>query len=105
VVLAAELRGFAGLLKGKLGPELAQYARAVAGVKGVFHSDELPAYGITAEEVLEVGINLNLKEGDAFVLVAEREEVAHAALNAVLERARMAFRGVPGRHARRLRRV
>jgi len=96
VVLAAELRGFAGLLKGKLGPELAQYARAVAGVKGVFHSDELPAYGITAEEVLEVGINLNLKEGDAFVLVAEREEVAHAALNAVLERARMAFRGVPG---------
>lgn len=95
VVLAAELRGFAGLLKGKLGPELAQYARAIAGVKGIFHSDELPAYGITAEEVLEVSINLDLKEGDAFVLVAEKEETAHAALNAVLERARTALKGVP----------
>jgi glutamyl-tRNA(Gln) amidotransferase subunit E len=95
VVLAAELTGFAGLLKGKLGPELAQYARAIAGVKGIFHSDELPAYGITAEEVLEVSINLGLKEGDAFVLVAEKESVAHAALNAVLERARISLKGVP----------
>jgi glutamyl-tRNA(Gln) amidotransferase subunit E len=95
VVLAAEMRGFAGLLKGKLGPELAQYARAIAGVKGIFHSDELPAYGITAEEVLEVSINLDIKEGDAFVLVAEKEAVAHAALHAVLERARTALKGVP----------
>lgn len=95
VVLAAEMRGFAGLLKGRLGPELAQYARALAGVKGIFHSDELPAYGITAGEVLEVSINLDIKEGDSFVLVAEKEDVAHAALNAVLERARQALSGVP----------
>ncbi|MFZ2456598.1 MAG: Glu-tRNA(Gln) amidotransferase subunit GatE [Candidatus Altiarchaeia archaeon] len=95
VVLAAEMRGFAGLLKGRLGPELAQYARAIAGVKGIFHSDELPNYGITAGEVLEVSINLDIKEGDAFVLVAEKEAVAHAALHVVLERARTALKGVP----------
>ena len=95
VVLAAEMRGFADLLKGRLGPELAQYARAIAGVKGIFHSDELPGYGITVEEVLEVCINLDIKDGDSFVLVAEKEAVAHAALNAVLERARQALKGVP----------
>jgi len=95
VVLAVEMRGFADLLKGRLGPELAQYARAIAGVKGIFHSDELPGYGITVEEVLEVCINLDIKDGEAFVLVAEKEAVAHAALNAVLERARQALKGVP----------
>src|SRR5256886_6651513 len=47
VILGWSLPGFAGLMKGKLGPELAAHAR-VAGVAGIFHSDELPAYGITA---------------------------------------------------------
>src|SRR2546425_1032403 len=41
VVLGWALPGFAGLLKAKLGPELAAHAR-VAGVAGIFHSDELP---------------------------------------------------------------
>src|SRR5881397_2017349 len=49
VVLGWSLPGFAGLLKGKLGPELAAHAR-IAGVAGIFHSDELPGYGISREE-------------------------------------------------------
>src|SRR5712691_9993198 len=60
-VLAGALPGFAGLLKGKLGPELAAHAR-IAGVAGIFHSDELPAYGIGEGEVEAVRAALGLKE-------------------------------------------
>ncbi len=100
-VLAVKLPGFAGLLGSKpreserrLGPEFAQYA-AVAGVRGIFHSDELPAYGITEDEVEKVRKILKIGENDAFVLVAEKEEVARNALDMVLRRAEMAFDGVP----------
>ena len=100
-VLAIRLSGFAGLLGAKegeadrrLGPEFAQYA-AVAGVKGIFHSDELPAYGVTEEEVEKVKKALKIGDMDAFVLVAEREDIARKALEMVIKRAEMAFQGVP----------
>jgi len=95
VVLSVRLKGFSGLLKGRLGPELAQYARAIAGVKGIFHSDELPAYGITAEEVASMRTAAGVKDLDAFVLVAEKEEAARSALDAVMQRARTTLIGVP----------
>src|SRR5437764_13373070 len=69
VVLGWSLPGFAGLLKGKLGPELAAHAR-VAGVAGIFHSDELPGYGITPSELDAVRKALGLGASDACVLVA-----------------------------------
>ncbi len=94
VVLGLKLRGFAGLLKGRLGPELATYARVKAGVKGIFHSDELPAYGISEKEVEDVNKALSLEEGDAFVIVAEKREKAEKALEAVFNRAILAFDGV-----------
>ena len=100
-VLAIRLPGFAGLLgvkegesERRLGPEFAQYA-AVVGVKGIFHSDELPAYGVTEEEVENVKKALKIGEMDAFVLVAEKEGTARDALDMVLMRAEMAFAGVP----------
>ena len=100
-MLAIRLLGFAGLLGAKegegdrrLGPEFAQYA-GVVGVRGIFHSDELPAYGVTEEEVEKVKTELHIGEMDAFVLVAEKEDVARDALDMVLMRAEMAFHGVP----------
>ena len=100
-VLGIRLPGFGGLLGAKegererrLGPEFAQYA-AVAGVKGIFHSDELPAYGITETEVAEVRRALDTGDKDAFVLVAGKERTARNALEMVLRRAEMAFDGVP----------
>jgi glutamyl-tRNA(Gln) amidotransferase subunit E len=85
---------FAGLLKGKLGPELAAHAR-VAGVGGIFHSDELPAYGVTQAEVEAVRGALQLGDRDAFVLVADEEAKCLHAIEEMLPRARYAVQGVP----------
>ncbi len=94
VVLGLRLPGFAGTLEGRLGPEFAGRVKAV-GVGGFFDSDELPAYGVTDEEVAAVGAALGCGEDDAFVLVAETPERAGAAVAEIRRRAREALDGVP----------
>src|SRR3989442_985572 len=94
VVLGWSLPGFAGLLKDKLGPELAAHAR-IAGVAGIFHSDELPGYGISREETEAVRATWGLGDRDAFVLVAEEESKARAAFDEMRPRAITAVSGVP----------
>ena len=96
VVLGMTLPWFAGLI-GKevqtgrrLGTEFSDHAKVRAGVHGIFHSDELPGYGVTAEEVGR----LKKKLGDSFVLVAEERWKASRAIEAVAERARQALVGV-----------
>ena len=93
-VLAWALPGFAGLLKGKLGPELAAHAR-IAGAAGIFHSDELPGYGVGQAEVEAVRASLATGAQDAFVLVAEEEAKAHRAFEEMFPRADAALLGVP----------
>lgn len=104
VALAVALPRLAGLLgkKGKeevppprVGRELADYAKVKAGVKGIFHSDELPAYGLTAGECGEVASRLNVGAQDAYAIVVGPREVAERALQAVLGRAAMLLNGVP----------
>ncbi len=91
----------AGLFKWKLGGnmrfglELAYRAMYWGGVGGIFHSDELPAYGISEEEVERVKRMLGVSEGDGFVLVAGSEEECKGALEAVVERLKEALKGVP----------
>ncbi|NJE12403.1 Glu-tRNA(Gln) amidotransferase subunit GatE [Thermococcus sp. LS2] len=98
-VLALKLPKFRGLIGyeiqpgRRLGTEMAD--RAKKYVKGIFHIDELPNYGITQEEVNAVIERLGLGEQDAFVLVAAEEEIAKKALREVLQRAREALHGVP----------
>ena len=101
-VYALRLRGFKGLLGREVmpgrrfGTELADYARFWGGVGGIFHSDELPGYGISMGEVEKVYEVLGAdKNSDAIVLVADREENAVKALKAVRDRALEAFKGVP----------
>ncbi|MHC1585944.1 MAG: Glu-tRNA(Gln) amidotransferase subunit GatE [Candidatus Hecatellaceae archaeon] len=101
VVLAVKLPGMKGLLKFELCPglrfggELADRAKFYGRVGGIFHTDELPAYGISAEEVEKVKEALNLGENDAAVLVADTRENAEDALKAVVERVKEALKGVP----------
>ncbi|MEM0440358.1 MAG: Glu-tRNA(Gln) amidotransferase subunit GatE [Candidatus Caldarchaeum sp.] len=100
-VFAVNLPCFAGLLslekfKGiRLGAELAGYAKAWAEVDGILHTDELPGYGITAEEVGNLRKAVNAGEMDAVVMVVDEPERAVDALLAVYERAVQAFEGVP----------
>ncbi len=101
-VYAIVLPGFKGLLGievqpgRRFGTELADYARIWGGVGGIFHTDELPGYGITKEEVNKLYEKLGADpEKDAIVLVADQEDKAREALKAVIERVKTAFKGVP----------
>ncbi len=97
-VLALKLPGFAGSLRGpdvdgvrrRLGTELAGYAISM-GLRGVFHSDELPAYGVTADEVDKVSAALGCEDMDAFVLAAGPEGTTWDAMLAVASRAAAAM--------------
>jgi glutamyl-tRNA(Gln) amidotransferase subunit E len=99
VVLCLRLPGFAGLLKGdgevRLGRELAAYAKAWGGVEGIFHSDELPGYGVSEDEVLEARRLAGAGEADALVIVADEGERAREALEAVRMRSAQACHAVP----------
>jgi glutamyl-tRNA(Gln) amidotransferase subunit E len=100
-VFAVKLPHFANLLKTelmldvRLGTEMADRARFWGRVGGIFHTDELPAYGITVEEVAKVKEIMKAHEQDAIVLVADTLENATDALKAINERAREALKGVP----------
>jgi glutamyl-tRNA(Gln) amidotransferase subunit E len=114
VVYGIKLKGFAGLFgtqltsnigisavndytkneRRVLGPEFADYLTPI-GIKGLFHSDELPGYGISDENVKAVKEAINVNEEDGFVLVAEMEDKAKKACEVIRNRAIMAFNGVP----------
>jgi glutamyl-tRNA(Gln) amidotransferase subunit E len=100
-VMALKLTDFKGMIGRELQPgnrvgsEFSGRAKIKAGVRGIFHSDELPNYGIIEEEVDLIRKELDCSEGDAFVLVAASEERCNLALSAVYERAKELFTGVP----------
>ncbi len=100
VVLACRLPGFDGLVGReiqpgrRLGTEMSDRAKR-AGVGGIFHTDELPAYGITEKEVEAVRNLLSAGKEDCVIMVTGPKERAEKALQAVLARAEEALRGVP----------
>ena len=78
----------------RLGRELASAAK-LAGVAGIFHSDELPDYGISQEEVDSVRYRLSLGELDAFALCVAPAWQAELALESVVNRTRLAYHRIP----------
>jgi glutamyl-tRNA(Gln) amidotransferase subunit E len=100
-ILAVKLPKFKGFLKQelmpsfRLGTEMSDRARFWGRVGGIFHTDELPAYGITNEEVEKLRESVEVEDQDAVVLVADNPENAKDALKAVVERAQEAIKGVP----------
>jgi len=101
VALAVKLPRFNGLLKRelipnlRLGAEMAKRAIFWGRVGGIFHSDELPAYGIDSSHVERVARSLGCGELDGFVIVADSLDNVKDGLRAVVERAREAVERVP----------
>jgi glutamyl-tRNA(Gln) amidotransferase subunit E len=93
------LKGFSGLIRKEVQPnrrfgtEIASYAKK-RGVSGIFHTDELPAYGITQEEVESMKNFLNIFDEDAVIIVAHDDDITISALEEVIRRANLAFEGV-----------
>jgi glutamyl-tRNA(Gln) amidotransferase subunit E len=100
-VSAVKLNGFAGFLKRelmpnfRLGSELADRARYWGSVGGIFHTDEMPAYDITKQEILLLREQVKAADKDAVVFVVDSPENSKAALDAVVDRLKEAIRGVP----------
>ena len=76
----------------RMGKELADYAKR-AGMNGIMHSDELPAYGIDGDETNRIKRKLKCKENDAFILIFGEEKKVKNAMNLMIERIRT--KGVP----------
>jgi glutamyl-tRNA(Gln) amidotransferase subunit E len=99
-VIAVPLYGFDGLLgreiqpDRRLGTELSDHAKR-HGAGGIFHTDELPAYGITAAEVDALREAVGADGTDAVAIVAADPETAEMAIDAAAERAETAIEGVP----------
>jgi len=91
-ILAIRIKGFNGKIKQEVQPgkrfgtEISDYAKSKAGVGGLFHSDELPNYGITQKEINKIKDNLKVSSNDAFIMIADNKNVADKALLAVKDR-------------------
>lgn len=99
-IIAVRAPGFEGMLgyephKGvRLGREIAQMVRFY-GIGGVFHTDELPAYGITADDVAAAAGAAGAGSGDALVLLAVHPAAAGTVAGQVAARLEQARRGAP----------
>ncbi|PWR72812.1 Glu-tRNA(Gln) amidotransferase subunit GatE [Methanospirillum lacunae] len=99
-ILAIRLNGFAGLVGReiqpgrRLGSEMSDYAKK-CGVGGLFHTDELPAYGVTEEEVKTLKSALSAKVDDCVIIVADTPEKCRCAIKQIIRRANLAFEGIP----------
>lgn len=88
-VIGAVLTGFEGLIgfelqpDYRLGTEFSEISKVTAGAGGILHSDELPKFGITQEEVNETKKLLAAKKGDGFILIIGPKEVGLRAIDGI----------------------
>ncbi|MFL6343135.1 MAG: Glu-tRNA(Gln) amidotransferase subunit GatE [Nitrososphaeraceae archaeon] len=101
VLKAIRVEGFAGMIGFepypgiRIGKQLSELVRFY-GAGGIFHSDELPDYGITSEEVNAIGRKLEAVDGqDAFVIVGGSRDSIDFVVDAIVQRLKMALDGVP----------
>lgn len=106
VVYGIRLKFFSGFLGCKscstdkkslprLGREISQYVKAGTGLRGLFHSDELPSYGITIEEVNAVRDLLGCGTDDAFIIISGKDDAVKKGLIIAAGRAKTALNQVP----------
>ncbi len=100
-VTGALIPKFNGLLKYELQPnyrvgtEFSEIAKVVAGAGGILHSDELPKYGITEEEVSKVREKLGISKNDGFILLVGDKKQGTIAVNGIKEMLKLWLQGLP----------
>ncbi len=99
-IKAMRIKGFAGMLGWepypgiRLGKQLGELVRFF-GLGGLFHSDELPNYGIEESEIQEVKNILEIKSNDAFIIVAGNEKKLDTVIESIIKRIEDARNGIP----------
>ena len=99
-IKAIRVRNFSGMLGFepyagiRLGKEIGQLVRFF-GIGGVFHSDELPNYGITDSDVDKVKKHLKLTDADSFLIISSEDSKLDYAIDSIIKRIQVATNGVP----------
>jgi len=99
-IKAIRIRNFSGIFgfepypEIRLGKEIGQLVRFF-GIGGVFHSDELPNYGINNSYVDKVRKHLELADQDGFLIIAGEDSKLDYAVNSIVKRIQDAANGVP----------
>ena len=78
----------------RLGKEIGQLVRFF-GIGGVFHSDELPNYGIDDSDIYKIRNLLTLDENDAFLIIAGKIPSLDFAVESIINRINDARNGPP----------
>jgi glutamyl-tRNA(Gln) amidotransferase subunit E len=100
LIIAIKVPGFAGMIgfepykDVRLGRELGKLVKFY-DIDGIFHSDELPNYGITEEEVAAVKQRLQMNDSDAFVILGGPNDKVRFASDAIIQRLKASVDGVP----------
>ena len=76
----------------RLGKEIGQLVRFF-GIGGVFHSDELPNYGIENDDIQKVRKHLELEQQDAFLIIAGKDPTLDFAVTSIINRIKNAKNG------------
>ncbi|MFV2014719.1 MAG: Glu-tRNA(Gln) amidotransferase subunit GatE, partial [Candidatus Heimdallarchaeota archaeon] len=79
----ADLLGFELQHDYRLGTEFAEISKVTAGVGGILHSDELPRFGITQDEVESARKILKTKINDGFILLIGPNNLANLAISGI----------------------
>ena len=69
----------------RLGKEIAELVRFF-GIGGIFHSDELPNYGVEKTDIENLKDFLKINEKDAYLILAATEEKIHIVIDQIISR-------------------
>lgn len=100
VVKAIRIKNFSGMFSFepyqgiRLGKQIGELVRFF-GLGGVFHSDELPNYGIEKTEISKIREILELEQNDAFLILAGEMKKIEPAIESIIRRIEDAKIGVP----------
>lgn len=100
IVKAVRVKNFAGMFGFepypgiRLGKQLGELVRFF-GLGGVFHSDELPNYGIEDAEVQQVRKILEVQQNDGFLVLAGEPWKLDVVIDSIIRRIEDAKKGVP----------